>query len=154
MRKFWHRWVKRRRETPSRATSIAGALEFCRRVLSRKAVLFLISDFIDDDYLPLLSAANRKNDVVCVVVTDPRERDMPAAGLLRLEDAETGELTVVDTRSGSFRNAIAAESDRRLATLTSGLRGRGIDVIRVDASESVIDPLIAFFSMRRRRQGR
>ena len=137
-----------------RSTNIAHALEFCQRVLHRRAVIFLISDFIDDDYLPLLSASNRKNDVVCVVVTDERELDMPPAGLVRLEDAETGEQSVVDTRSSSFRDAIRERAATRLASLTSSLRGRGIDVIRVDATGSVIEPLVGFFQMRRRRQAR
>jgi len=139
---------------PRRSTNIAHALEFCQRVLSRRAVIFVISDFIDDDYQALLSAANRNNDIVCVLVTDERELEMPPAGLLRLQDAETGQHTVIDTRSSSFREAIRRHGTERIESLTRRLRGTGIDVIRIDATGSVIDPLIGFFRMRERRQRR
>lgn len=139
---------------PRRSTNIAHALEFCQRVLSRRAVIFVISDFIDDDYHALLSAANRNNDIVCVLVTDEREVEMPPAGLLRLEDAETGKHAVIDTRSPSFREAMRRHGSERIESLTRRLRGTGIDVIRIDATGSVIDPLIGFFRMRERRQRR
>ncbi|MXY58262.1 MAG: DUF58 domain-containing protein [Gammaproteobacteria bacterium] len=70
-----------------RATDIAAALEFCRRVLPRRAILFLVSDFIDEDYLDVLSNANRKHDVVAVRVADPREWAIASGGLVTLEDA-------------------------------------------------------------------
>ena len=153
LRKFRTLREQTRRE-PRRSTNIAHALEFCQRVLSRRAVIFVISDFIDDDYLALLSAANRKNDTVCVVVTDERETDMPPAGLIRLQDAETGETTVVDTRSPSFRESIKRHGHERVETLSQRLRSTGIDVIQIDATGSVIDPLIGFFRMRERRRRR
>jgi uncharacterized protein (DUF58 family) len=139
---------------PRRATNIAHALEFCQRVLHRRAVIFLVSDFIDDDYLAVLRAANRKNDIVCVLITDQRESEMPPAGLLRLRDAETGEATVIDTRSSAFRKAVREQSKARTDGLSTQLRSTGIDVIRIDATEPVLDPLIQFFRMRERRRRR
>ncbi|MCY4060685.1 MAG: DUF58 domain-containing protein [Gammaproteobacteria bacterium] len=137
-----------------RATDIAAALEFCRRVLPRRAILFLVSDFIDEDYLDVLSNANRKHDVVAVRIADPRESAIESGGLVTLEDAETGARRLVDTGSAAFREAILAESQQRTESLEQALRRVGIDLITVDAAQSVVDPLLRFFRMREKRNRR
>ena len=137
-----------------RATDIAAALEFCRRVLPRRAILFLVSDFIDEDYLDVLSNANRKHDVVAVRVADPRESAIESGGLVTLEDAETGARRLVDTGSAAFREAILAESQERRESLEQALGRVGIDLITVDAAQSVVDPLLRFFRMRQKRNRR
>lgn len=143
----------RGRATPgrARATDIAHALEFCRRVLPRRVVLFLVSDFLDDDYLDALRLANRKHDVVAVRVTDPREDAFEAVGLVTLEDAETGERRLVDTGTRDFRDALEEASRARGAALRRSLRGAGIDMIEIDTARPVVEPLLAFFRMRERR---
>ncbi len=133
------------------ATDIAHALEFCRRVLPRRAVLFLVSDFLDEDYLDALRLANRKHDVVAVRVTDPREGGFEAVGMVTLEDAETGERRLVDTGSREFRDAVEAASGERGAALRGSLRRAGIDMIEIDTARPVVEPLLAFFRMRERR---
>jgi uncharacterized protein (DUF58 family) len=134
-----------------RSTSIAAALEFCRQVLPRRAVLFLISDFLDDGYLQVLRHANRKHDVVAALITDPREAEMPPAGLVTLEDAETGRLRLVDTRSTEFRTQLASGAAGRQDTLRDQLRATGMDLVVFDASGSMVDPLLRFFRERERR---
>ena len=134
-----------------RSTNIAHALEFCRRVLPRRAVLFLISDFLDDDYLEALRGANRKHDVVAVRVTDRRESEFQGPGLVMLEDAETGERRLVDTGSAAFRAALARHAEARTEALHRRFRGAGIDVVSIDATRSVVEPLLAFFRMREKR---
>ena len=141
----------RTREAPRRATSIAHALEFCRRVLPRRAVLFLISDFLDEGYLRVLQSANRRHDLVSVLITDEREMGFDEAGLIALEDAETGQRRLVDTQSQAFRDEMARQGRERVETLQSELRGSGVDLIRVDATRPVIEPLLAFFRMREKR---
>ena len=126
LRRF-RKLVARTRSQPDRATNIALALEFCRRVLPRRVVLFLISDFIDEDYLSVLRHANRRHDVVCTLITDEREHDMPAAGLIRLEDAETGAARLVDTRSAAFRTAMASKAQGRVDDLAAELRASRVD---------------------------
>src|SRR5438067_11189372 len=105
MPRFVRKWFKTLQDAtgaqPRRSTSIAAALEFCRQVLPRRAVLFLISDFLDDGYLQVLRHANRKHDVVAALITDPREAAMPPAGLVTFEDAESGRTRLVDTRSAA-----------------------------------------------------
>ena len=137
-----------------RATDIAAALEFCRRVLPRRAILFLVSDFIDDGYLDVLSNANRKHDVVAVQVTDPRESAMASGGLITLEDAETGTRRLVDTGSDAFREAVMDGAAKRDEDLAQALRRIGIDLVTIDAAGSVVDPLLRFFRMRQKRNRR
>ena len=134
-----------------RDTSIAAALEFCRKVLPRRTVLFLVSDFLDEGYLQVLRHANRKHDVVSVLITDPREQVMPPAGLVTLEDAETGQTRLVDTRSAAFRDELTRGSKERIAKLDGDLRASGVDLVVVDAAGSVIDPVLRFFRERQRR---
>ena len=144
-------FVRRRRAGTRRATDIAAALEFCRRVLPRRAILFLISDFIDDGYIKVLSNANRKHDVVAVRVTDPREADIASGGLVTLEDAETGARRLVDTGSAAFRETMRQDAQVRADALQRELRAVGIDLVTIDAAGSVVDPLVRFFRMRRLR---
>jgi uncharacterized protein (DUF58 family) len=151
VRRWFARLAAKTRGEPRRATSIAAALEFCRQVLPRRAVLFLISDFLDDGYLQVLRHANRKHDVVAALITDPREAEMPPAGLVTLEDAETGRLRLVDTRSASFRKELAARARDRQASLRDQLRATGMDLVVFDASGSMVDPLLRFFRERERR---
>ncbi len=141
-------------DDPRRRTNIAGAMEFCRRILPRRAVVFLVSDFLDDGYQSALRSVNRRHDVVAVQVSDEREQQFPAAGLITLEDAETGAAQTYDTSSAAFRQALTAAAALRKKQLETTLRGAGIDLVRIDASRSVVDPLLAFFRMRERRQRR
>ena len=149
--RLWARLRGRRKRSRGRSTDIAGALEFCRRVLRRRAVIFVVSDFLDDGYLDVLRNANRRHDMVAVVVSDPRERAFENAGLLTLRDAESGCVRVVDTASREFRDAVTGVSRTRLERLESELRSARIDVINIDASKSVVDPLLGFLRMRERR---
>src|SRR5262245_39737727 len=150
---WWKPWraFARRGGEPRHATSIGGALEFCRQVLPRRAVLFLISDFFDDGYLQVLRHANRKHDVVAALITDPREAAMPPSGLVTLEDAETGQLRLVDTRSSGFRSELAMRARDRQDVLRDQLRATGMDLVVFDASGSMVDPLLRFFRERERR---
>jgi uncharacterized protein (DUF58 family) len=151
VRRWFAKLAARTRNEPRRATSIAAALEFCRQVLPRRAVLFLISDFLDDGYLQVLRHANRKHDVVAALITDPREAEMPPAGLVTLEDAETGQLRLVDTRSAGFRSELARRARDRQAALRDQLRATGMDLVVFDAAGSMVDPLLRFFRERERR---
>src|SRR3954471_14510073 len=130
MRKWWKRFQDARADSPERrGTSIAAALEMCRQVLPRRAVIFLISDFLDEGYLQVLRHANRKHDVVAALITDPREAEMPPAGLVTLEDAESGKLRLVDTRSDAFWRELATRAATRQTELRDQLRATGMDLV-------------------------
>jgi len=139
---------------PRSSTSISAALEFCGRVLPRRTVLFLVSDFLDEDYMRVVRTANSKHDVVAAVVVDPRERAMAPAGLVTLEDAETGRTRLVDTASAAFRAELEKASKERIAGLQDELRASGVDAFVVDPSQPVVDPLLRFFRERERRARR
>ncbi|MCY4451279.1 MAG: DUF58 domain-containing protein [Immundisolibacterales bacterium] len=146
-----------RRRPPAargRATNISGALEFCLRVLPRRAVLFVVSDFIDEDWLATLANANRKHDVVAVQVTDERESKLANAGLVTVEDAESGARRLVDTAAPAFREALRRGAGERAERLARDLRGAGVDLVTIDAARPVIEPLLAFFRMREKRSRR
>ncbi len=145
----------RRRPRPAReATSIAGAMEFLSSVAKRKTICFVVSDFLDTGFEQALRTANRKHDVVAVLVTDPRELELPAVGLVALRDAETGAARIYDTGSERFRTETKRLAEERVRSLEHRLRSSGIDFIHIDAAGSVVDPLVQFFRMRERRGAR
>ena len=143
--------VRRHRSRGEKKTDIAAALDFCRRVLPRRAVLFLVSDFLDADYIDGLRLTNRRHDVVAVRVSDRHERLMPDVGLATLGDAETGAMRLVDTGSATFRAALEEGFVSRLESQDREFARSKIDVIDIDASDDVLDPLVRFFRMRERR---
>ena len=143
-----------RRRGGRRGTSIQGALEFFLSVTPRKSVCFVVSDFLDAGWETALRSANRKHDVIAVLITDPRELDIVPAGLIDLEDAESGERRLVDTSKPAFRREVHRLAAARIDALRARLTTSGIDLIHVDASASVVDPLVKFFKSRERRMRR
>jgi uncharacterized protein (DUF58 family) len=128
-----------------KGTQISSALEWAGRALARRAVIFLISDFLDTGYERALNIVNRKHDVIAVNITDPREEQLVGVGLLELEDAETGRRVTIDTSPHRLRRAHGADDLRRdLARLD-------VDLVSINAAESYVEPLIRFFSTRAKR---
>lgn len=152
-RKRWLPFGRRRSwwRTGRQATNIAGAVEFLMSVSKRKTVCFVISDFFDDDYIRSLQMASRKHDVIAVLLTDPRELEIPNVGLIHLQDPETGNSIELDSSSPSVRQQFQADSVRRVAELERDFRRAKIDFIHIDVGGSVVDPLAKFFRMRERR---
>ena len=146
--------LARRPRSPRQATDLRHALEFLMRVTKRRTICFVVSDFLDEGFEKALVAANRKHDVIAVLVTDPAELAMPDVGLVALRDAETGATRVVDTGSRSFRETVRPVAGARAKVLERRLRSLGIDFIHVDASGDVVDPLVRFFRMRGKRRRR
>ncbi|MFP6656145.1 MAG: DUF58 domain-containing protein [Myxococcota bacterium] len=150
------RWAKlrsrlmpgRRARAPRQATELGSALEFFMRVTKRRTICFVVSDFLDENFDKAMVAANRKHDVIAVLVTDPKELELPDLGLVALCDAETDETRLVDTGSRSFREEMAKRGTARVRTLASRFAAIGIDFIHVDAAGDVVDPLVRFFKMR------
>ena len=132
-------------------TNIAGALEYFSRVIKRKSVVFLISDFMAEDFYKPIQIANNKHDIIAVKVTDPREINFENVGLIELEDAETGEVILVDTSSREFRREYAAKSEEDTSMLERGFRLINLDFINIRTDQSYIVPLINFFKMREKR---
>ena len=132
-------------------TDITQALDCLGRVTHRRAVVFLVSDFQAAGYEKRLRIAARRHDLIAVSLSDPREAALPAAGLIELEDAETGESVVVDSSNAAVRRSYEALTRARCDTLAASLRSMGVDQIPVVTGEDYVLDLLKFFRVRERR---
>ena len=147
-------------------TDIAEALKFLNSVQKRRAVVFLVSDFLESrassgsgeaesfplQFEKLLRATARHHDMVCVRVGDPAERELPNVGLVELEDPETGELVLVDTSSAAVRRRFAATAQEEGEELKKFFLKTGIDTLSIDTSRPYIDEVRALFKRRARKR--
>ncbi len=135
-----------------RGTDIAGALNFLNRVTVRKSVCFLVSDFLAAGYEPALRIARRRHDLIPIIITDPRELELPDVGLIELEDAETQETMLVDTSSRALCRRYAAQVQRRRDQRETMFRRIDTGTIDIRTDRSYVDPLVRFFHQRKRRR--
>lgn len=152
-----------------RGTDVVKALEYANQVLRRRAVVFLVSDFLvplrpgpgaaapaAGGMTPLrrtLEITARRHDLVGVVVTDPREAELPDVGRVLLEDAETGEQLEVDTHDAVTRLRFAEAAEARRTGVLSTLRGAGIDTLELSTAAPYLSALLRFFQRRAARLG-
>jgi uncharacterized protein (DUF58 family) len=141
----------------SRRTSFAQPMRRLGRALRRRAMVFVVSDFLAgpaglDPMAAALAELNARHDTACVQLVDERERFLPDVGVVALEDAETGEIREIDTGSARVRQAFAAQAEGRLAATANALARAGMDVARLDADAAVAPALTRFFERRRRRR--
>ena len=137
-------------EPEGRGTDLAAALDALEPALRRRAVIFLVSDFLTAGYQSALARLARRHDLIAILVVDPRERELPDVGLVTLWDPEGGDWRLVDTGDASVRErfrARAEDFDRGLERL---LRERGADLLRLETGRSYAEPLLAFFRRRER----
>lgn len=132
-------------------TDLARALEYVNHVLTRRAILFVISDFLTGGYAKPLQVAARRHDVVCLRVEDPREVTVPAAGLFELEDAETGARRIVDL-SEALAETMRFQATQRKGQLKQTLARYHADLIEIQAGQAPAEPLMAFFERRAKRR--
>jgi len=132
-------------------TDIRAALEYLSRIQQKRATVFLVSDFISEGYERALQIANKKNDIVAMTIVDPREREMPNVGLLELEDAETGEIVVVDTSDPSVMNLFSSQTETDRLKREKLFKSMDIDHIDISTDRSYVEPLVKFFRMRAKR---
>lgn len=153
-------------EPKHRGTNIPAALAFLNRVLHRRSIIFLLTDFLHSfgaasatlaagrGTVQEIGLTNTRHDLVCVHLYDPRENSLPPAGLLTIEDAETGELLELDSTRAAVRAKFAATNAERLAELDRALRRAGVDTLRFSTGDAFAQTLQQFFETRRgRRRG-
>jgi uncharacterized protein (DUF58 family) len=153
-------------EPKHRGTSVPRALTFLNHVLHRRSIVFLLTDFLHSfgpvsaqthstrDVLQEIGLTNARHDLVCVHLHDPGESVLPPAGLLTIEDAETGELLELDSSRVVVREKFAATNAERLAELDRALRRAGVDTLSFSTAEPFAQSLQHFFETRRgRRRG-
>ena len=153
-------------EPKHRGTSIPAALAFMNHLLHRRSIVFLFTDFLHSfgeatfsadihrDVMQELGLTNARHDLVCIHLHDPRESALPSAGLVTLEDAETGELLEVDSNRAIVRDRFARVNAQRLSELDRALRRAGVDTLSFSTDEPFAPSLQRFFETRRgRRRG-
>jgi uncharacterized protein (DUF58 family) len=137
---------------PARSgTNIPAALQYLNRVVTRRAVVFLVSDFMAEDYETPLRIAGRRHDLIAVTVTDPREEVLPDAGLIAVRDTETGRELVVDSSDAEVRRQYALAARARTRQRDEILRRTGVDAIHIRTDAAYLDEVHRFFRMRERR---
>lgn len=135
----------------SRKTSINSALEYLGKVLKKRAVIFLISDFMDSNYERLLMILNKRHDIVGISISDPREKELLDIGLVKFEDAETQEPLFLDTGDDFLRKELARRRESFIDARNKAFRSMGLDSIDISTDKPYIEPLIRFFKMRAKR---
>jgi len=134
-----------------KGTDISLALEYLNKVTTRRAIAFMISDFFDEGFKNLLSVSNKRHDIIAVTITDPREIDFPDVGIVKLNDAETGEDLLIDTSDYRFRNRYKEDSLKRIKERQRMLRSIAVDNIEIRTDIPYATELIKFFKARERR---
>jgi uncharacterized protein (DUF58 family) len=138
-------------EPEGQGTDIGLALEYLTHVVRRRAVVFLVSDFLTSDYERPLSVAGRRHDVVAIQMADIREAEIPPIGYMELEDAETGEHLFVNTSDVAFQRMLEAQVIGWRDTRERVFRSTKTDVIEIRTDQPYFDPLMMFFRKRARR---
>lgn len=135
----------------SKKTDINVVLDFLNKITTRRVIAFLISDFIAQGYENLLRITNKKHDVIAISITDPRERELPKVGFIELEDAETGEVMLIDTNDSNIRKGFSSMATRNFKETIEKLRRSNVDHIGIYTNRPYIDPIMKFFRMREKR---
>ena len=139
-------------EPVHQGTSINTALEFMSRVIRKRSVTFMISDFLDKDYEKSLKQASRKHDMLSFHLQDPWEIELPNLGLIQIHDGETGETSLINTGKASFRKTYKAKSRERFEKLQTFFKSSGLDYLPIRTDVPYVDPLISFFRKRASRR--
>lgn len=132
-------------------TSIRVALEHLNLVLHKRAVVFLISDLLDHGFEQSLKIANRRHDVVVIQVMDPRERDLPDAGIIEFRDAETGEIVLIDSSLPQVRALYRDNWERNQSRLSRLFASHRMDRVIMETGKPYDIPLVRFFNERAKR---
>lgn len=138
-------------ENSNKRTSIKTAIDFANKISKRKSVIFLISDFIDDNFWNELKFLNFKHDVVGLQIYDSYERNFPNVGLINIHDSETGENTWIDTTSKKNRDKFQKNSNQKLDKFSKKCKNIGFDLLQINTDDDYIKFLMQFFRSRAKR---
>lgn len=138
-------------KSESKKTNFDAPLDFLNRVLNRRSVVFLLSDFQGKGFELKLRSTAKHHDLIAMSISDPKELSLPNVGFIEFEDAETGEYVLVDTRRKKILKEFASDAEKDLFERQKFFRYAGIDCIEFLTSESYIDPIVKFFRMREKR---
>ncbi|WP_339726249.1 DUF58 domain-containing protein [Maribacter stanieri] len=132
----------------SNKTDIAQALKFLSSVMKKKAIVFVLSDFIDEGYEKTLKITGRRHDLTGIRIYDEREESIPNLGMVQMQDAETGKLRLVNTASKKVRNAYAEFHRERVTYFKESFTKSGCGVLDCRVDESYVKKLLGYFKRR------
>ena len=132
-------------------TSIKNAIDFANKISKRKSVIFLISDFIDDNFWNELKFLNFKHDLVGLQIYDSYEKDFPNIGLINIYDSETGKKTWIDTSSRKNRKKFSENSNKKLYSFSKKCKKIGFDLLQISTDDDYVKFLMQFFRKRAKR---
>ncbi len=136
----------------SAPTDLGAFLQVAFRLLPRRSLVFLVSDFISaPGWSAPLAHLARRHEVLAVRLFDPLEAELPDLGLLLVQDAETGEQVLLDTHDRAFRRRFAAAAERRERALRDALAGAGVDALELSTDGDLVDSVLRFADLRKRR---
>ncbi len=138
-------------EAEGTGTDIGGALRYVNRLLDRKAIVIMASDFQDEDYDKQLKITNRKHDLVNIIIHDELEETLPDLGLIPLQDAESGQEVMIDTSSKKVREEFQLKKRKQREELKNKFLRMKIDAVELETNESYVRPLMTFFKRRMHR---
>ncbi|MDN3514266.1 MAG: DUF58 domain-containing protein [Candidatus Brocadia sp.] len=138
-------------EPAGKGTNISVALEYMNKVSSRRAISFIVSDFIADNYAHALRIANKKHDVIAITIIDPREQELPKVGFIELKDAESGEILLIDTANPLARKEFGVLTARQKQERSRLFRSMGVDEIVINTGRNYVEPVVRFFRIREKR---
>lgn len=133
------------------ATDIKGALEYMNGTIKKRSIVFLLSDFMDQGYSKILKVVGKKHDLIGIVLDDRRENELPAIGLVKLTDAETGQERWIDTSSNRVRKMMRKTRGEAVNKRNALFLSSRIDRIQIGTDKDYIKPLVQFFRLRERR---
>ena len=147
-----HRMLQRPQHAQSAQTNLNEFLRAAFPAISRRSIVFVVSDFISTPgWAKPLAQLARRHDVVAVRVYDPLEMELPDLGLLVVQDAETGEQLFVDTHDRAFRRRFAAAAKEREAELRRSFQAAGVDALELATGDDLVDAILRFADLRKRR---
>jgi uncharacterized protein (DUF58 family) len=148
-----HRMQSRPARARSATTDLREFLQSASNIMRRRSLVFLVSDFISaPGWAEPLARLARRHEIVAVRLVDPLDRELPDLGMLMVQDAETGEQLFVDTHDRGLRRRFAAAAAQREAELRSALRRSGIDALELSTEGELIDAILRFADLRKRRR--
>jgi uncharacterized protein (DUF58 family) len=136
----------------NKGTDIAGALQYLNKVMKKKAIVFLMSDFWASDFDTPMKIAGAKHDLVALRLSDRREKELPPGNLLELWDPETGARKILDLRKRDFRETYRSAIVSNFQVLREKFKRCNVDYIEVDTSGDYINSLVKFFRKRARKR--
>ncbi len=147
-----HRILSRPEPTRSSATNLRDLLQTAFRVMQRRSLVFVVSDFISTPgWAEPLAHLAQRHEIVAVRLYDPLEMELPDLGLIMMRDAETGEQLFVDTHNRTFRKRFAALAERREQELRSAFNHAGVDTLELSTRDDLVDAILRFADLRKRR---